>query len=420
MIADPPPDAPRFGDLLGQHRRAAGLTQEALAEQAGLSVRGISDLERGIRTHPQRETTRMLADALHLVGPEREALLASARRAPVSPSSRPAFRSLAPLSGSPAARLPVFPGSFVGRATEIAAIRSLLADGGPHLVTLTGPGGTGKTRLAVAIATALRDTFPDGVGFVDLAPLSDPTLVMPRIASSLGVREVAGEPLTETLARHLESRYLLLVLDNCEQVLGAAPEIGSLVAACPQLTLLATSREPLRLRAEQVFPVSPLALPEAPDMALAEQTAVPAIALFVERARASDPAFVLTPQNAAAVVAICRRLDGLPLAIELAAARIRVLPPHALLAQLDHSLPVLTGGARDLPERQRTLRDTIAWSYDLLGPEEQTLFQRLAVFTGGWTLAAAEAVTGCDGDLDVLTGIASLVDKSLVRLTDRD
>ena len=328
MIADPPPDAPRFGDLLGQHRRAAGLTQEALAEQAGLSVRGISDLERGIRTHPQRETARMLADALHLVGPERGALLASARRAPVSPSSGPVVRLSAPLSGSAAARLPVFPGSFVGRAAEVAAIRSLLADGGPHLVTLIGPGGTGKTRLAVAIATALRDDFPDGAGFVDLSPLSDPTLVMPRIASSLGVLEVAGEPLTDTLIRHLGSRRLLLVLDNCEQVLGAAPEIGSLVAACPQLTLLATSREPLRLRAEQVFPVGPLALPEAPDLALAEQAAVPAVALFVERARASEPAFVLTPQNAAAVVAICRRLDGLPLAIELAAARIRALPPR--------------------------------------------------------------------------------------------
>jgi predicted ATPase len=210
------------------------------------------------------------------------------------------------------------------------------------------------------------------------------------------------------------------VLDNCEQVLGAAPEIGSLVAACPQLTLLATSREPLRVRAEQVFPVAPLALPEATDLPLAEQAAVPAIALFVERARASDPAFVLTPQNAAAVVAICRRLDGLPLAIELAAARMRVLPPHALLAHLDHSLPILAGGARDLPERQRTLRTTIAWSYDLLDPGEQRLFRRLGVFTGGWTLQTAEAVAGYDGDLDVLAGIASLADKSLVRLTDRD
>jgi predicted ATPase len=210
------------------------------------------------------------------------------------------------------------------------------------------------------------------------------------------------------------------VLDNCEQVLGAAPEIGSLVAACPQLTLLATSREPLRVRAEQVFPVAPLALPEASDLALAEQAAVPAVALFVERARASEPAFVLTPQNAAAVVAICRCLDGLPLAIELAAARIRVLPPHALLTHLDHSLPVLTGGARDLPERQRTLRDTIAWSYDLLDGDEQRLFRRLGVFTGGWTLQTAEAVAGYDGDLDVLAGIASLVDKSLVQLTDRD
>ena len=397
----------------------AGLTQEALAEQAGLSVRGISDLERGIRTHPQRKTARMLADALRLVGPERAALLASARRPPVSLSSRPAFRSSAPMSGSPAPRLPVFPGSFVGRATEIAAIRSLLADGGPHLVTLTGPGGTGKTRLAVAIATALRDEFPDGVGFVDLSPLSDPTLVIPRVASSLDVRDIASEPLLDTLARHLGSRRLLLVLDNCEQVLDAAPDIAALVAACPQLSLLATSREPLRVRAEQVFPVAPLALPEAPDLPLAEQAAVPSVALFVERARASDPAFALTPQNAPAVVAICRRLDGLPLAIELAAARVRVLPPQALLAQLDHSLPLLTSGARDLPERQRTLRDTIAWSYNLLDPDEQSSFRHLAVFTGGWTLDLAEAVTGFDGDIDVLTGFASLVDKSLVRLIDQ-
>ena len=237
------------------------------------------------------------------------------------------------------------------------------------------------------------DDFPDGVVFVDLSPLTDPDLVVPTIAAALGVREVTGQPLLETLSTFLAPKRLLLVLDNCERVLAAAADIVTLLAASPGLTVLATSREPLRVRGEREFPLLPLPLPAADRLpAIAELAQVPAVALFVERATAVQPTFALTADNAAAVAAICQRLDGLPLAIELAAARVKVLPPAALLARLERRLPLLTGGGRDLPARQRTMRDAIAWSYDLLSPEEQALFRRLAVFAGGFTLEAAEAV----------------------------
>ncbi len=242
---------------------------------------------------------------------------------------------------------------------------------------------------------------------------------MSKVAASLDVHEIVGEFLSETLARRLASKQLLMLLDNCEQVIDAAADLASQLSDCPSVTILATSREPLRLRAEQFFPVAPLALPDADRRSVAELAAEPAVALFVERARASDPSFQMTEENAATIAAICARLDGLPLAIELAAARITVLSPAAILARLERGLSLLTAGARDAPARQRTLRDTIAWSYDLLDRDEQRLFRRLAVFTGGWTLDLAEVVAGFDGDLDVLTGMASLVAKNLIRLVDR-
>jgi predicted ATPase len=312
--------------------------------------------------------------------------------------------------------LPMQLTTLVGREAEIAHVSTLIEREGARLVTLTGPGGTGKTRLALAVAAEALDAFPDGVWFVDLAPLTDPALVVPGIAAVLGVREMGGQALLQTVVAFLASKRLLLVLDNFEQVLDAAPQVADLLMACPQLSILVTSREPLQVRAEQQVPVAPLTLPPAEMvLPLSELARVPAIALFVQRARAILPDFALSEDNAADIVAICQRLDGLPLAIELAAARIRLLPPHALLERLERSLPVLTGGPRDAPARQRTLRDAIAWSHDLLEGDEPILFRRLSVFSGGWTLEAAEAVVGDDGALDVFTGITALADKSLVR-----
>jgi predicted ATPase len=328
------------------------------------------------------------------------------------PATFPSLRSLA---GHPT-NLTAPATSIIGRETEIAAVVDRFEDGA-RLVTLTGPGGTGKTRLAQEIAAEALAHFPDGVFFVDLSPLRDAADVMSTVASVLGIRETAGESPRDALARYLADRRQLLVLDNCEQLLPAATDIDALLATCPRLAVLATSREPLRLRAEQVFRVPPLPVPEGgrlPDLALL--AVIPSVALFVERARAGEPTFDLTEENARTVAAICRRLDGLPLAIELAAARVRHFPPPVLLTRLERALPVLTGGPRDAPERQRTLRQAIAWSYDLLTGDEQDVLRALAVFVGGCTFAAAEAVSAVVGDADVFDGLGSLIDKNLLLL----
>jgi predicted ATPase/transcriptional regulator with XRE-family HTH domain len=398
-----------FGNLLRHLRSAASLSQEDLAERSGVSVRGISDLERGARHAPRLETVRMLADALALGPDDRTALLAAARPAlwPEGPSG--------PASPTPVS-VPAPLTRLIGRETEVATLRALLRNDDVRLVTLTGPGGSGKTRLAIAVAVGIVDAFPDGVFFVDLSPLTDPALVVPTIAAVLGVREIPGQPLIATLSTFLASKRRLLVLDNCERVLAAAADIVTLLAASPGLSVLATSREPLHVRGERVFPLLPLPLPAAEHVPVVEDLAqIPAIALFVERATAVQPTFALTAENATAVAAICRRLDGLPLAIELAAARVNVLPPAALLARLERRLPLLAGGGRDLPARQRTMRDAIAWSYDLLSSAEQALFRHLAVFAGGFTLVAAEAVAAPDRNLPVLDGVVALVEQSLVR-----
>lgn len=317
--------------------------------------------------------------------------------------------------------LPVQRTPFIGRLAERAAVQSLLLDPAIRLITLTGPGGTGKTRLAVQIAADLADHFRGGVCFLNLAPISDPKLVVSVITQALGVRETPGRALLDLAQQHLRGLgATLLVLDNFEQLAGAAPVISEILDACPAVKAMVTSRQVLRVYGEQEFSVLPLPIPDA-DAALSPSRLLdfPSIALFVQRATAVKLDFRLTEQNAAAVVEICQRLDGLPLAIELAAARVKVLSPAAMLARISSRLELLTGGARDLPERQRTLRRAIDWSYDLLTPAEQKLFRRLSVFVSGCTLEAAEAVcnTQEDLDLDLFEAVASLVDKSLLSET---
>ena len=307
---------------------------------------------------------------------------------------------------------------IVGREGEVAAVIDLLRRPDVRLLMLTGPGGVDKTRLALEAARRVASDFADGVTFVDLAPLTEPALVLHAVAQALGVREAGDRDLADLVAERLRDRRLLLVLDNFEHVVEAAPAATGLLAACADLTVLATSRVRLRVSGEREHVVPPLGLVERADAASTEEAArSEAVRLFVERAQAVKEGFALTDDNARAVAEVCRRLDGLPLAIELAAARVKVLPPPALLARLERRLPLLTGGGRDLPARQRTMRDAVAWSHDLLTEDEQRLFRRLAVFVGGCTLEAAEAVCAAEGDsaVGVLEGIASLVDKSLLR-----
>jgi len=319
--------------------------------------------------------------------------------------------------------LPVPPTLLIGREQDVAAACTFLQRPGVRLLTLTGTAGVGKTRLALQVATDLIDDFDDGVCFVSLAPISDPDLVIPTIAHLFGLTETGNQSCLYLLQAYLHNKHLLLLLDNFEQVIMAAPHVAELLEGCPDLKVLVTSREVLRLRAEHQFLVPPLTLPnlqQIPDMEALSQYA--AVALFIERAQAVKPNFRVTKANASIIAEMCTRLDGLPLAIELAAARIKLLSPQALLARLEHRLEVLTGGARDLPERQQTLRKTIKWSYDLLSAEEQRLFRRLAVFVGGCTLEAAEAVSSAMGDgmTNVLDAITSFIDKSLIRQGEQE
>jgi predicted ATPase/DNA-binding SARP family transcriptional activator len=312
-----------------------------------------------------------------------------------------------------ATNLPTQLTPLIGRERELAQVRDRLAADEIRILTLTGSGGTGKTRLALQAAADSLGFFASGTFFVALAPLANAELVLPTIAQVLGLRVPRGQALGQFLADYFAERKLLLVLDNFEHVVAAAPDVARLLAAAPGLKVLATSREPLHVSGERALPVPPLEMPEA-DAGWEALAVNEAAALFVDRAQAIRPDFDLTEANAPAVAAICRKLDGLPLAIELAAARIPLFPPAALLARLDERLAVLTGGARDRPGRHQTLRATLDWSYELLSAPRRRLFARLAVFAGGWTLEAAETV--CDGDLDVVDGLASLIDKSLVRL----
>jgi predicted ATPase len=318
--------------------------------------------------------------------------------------------------------LPIPPTQLVGREVEVAEVTALLRDDDVKLVILTGPGGVGKTRLALRVASDLWPDFSSGATFVNLAPVADASLFLPITAHALDVREEPGQPLIETMRERLRGQRRLLVLDNCEH-LSIGMQVAAILSACPQLTVLATSRAPLNLTGEHLYPVSPLAVPPSdPPPQLDGLLAAPAVALFVQRARAVRPDFALTDENTRDVVAICRRLDGLPLALELAAVRLRMLSPAALLALMEERLRVLTGGWADAPERQQTLRAAIAWSYDLLPPEAQDFFSRLAVFAGGFTLdataAMAPAAMAPGGDtFAAIEGLETLADQSLLRRT---
>jgi predicted ATPase/DNA-binding CsgD family transcriptional regulator len=326
--------------------------------------------------------------------------------------------SEAAVTTTPNTNLPVPLTALIGRTEETASACSYLRIPHGRLLTLTGPGGVGKTRLALHIATTLLDDFADGVYFVPLAPVRDPQFVIPAIARVLDVQQSAEQPLEERLVAALVGKQLLLVLDNFEQVVSVAPQLATLLEACRRLKLLVTSREVLRVRGEQEFLVPPLALPDLKGLPASKSLSeVEAVALFVQRTQAVKSDFRLTPANAQIVAEICVRLDGLPLALELATARLKLLSPQALLARLESRLQVLTRGTREASERQQTLHNTLQWSYDLLLPHEQHLFRGLAVFIGGWTLDAASAICTAheNGLMDVEERLSSLIDKSLVR-----
>lgn len=394
--------------MLRRARDAAGLTQEELAAQAGLTANAISALERGERRFPYPATVRALAEALGLSADHRRALVQAV------PRRGERSHELA----TPAPSLPAPLASLIGRERELATVAELLVRADVRLVTLTGSGGVGKTRLALQVASDLVAWFPEGMTVVSLASVRDTALVASAIARALGIAESAERAPLGRVGADLRDRRGLLVLDNFEHLLAAAPVVTALLVQCPRLKVLATSRSPLRLDGEHDLPVMPLQVPDARHHTLAELAGSPAVRLFAERARATNPAFALTGANAAAVGAICQRLDGLPLAIELAAARSNLFEPAALLPRLAHRLPLLTGGRRDSPDRHRTLRDAIAWSHDLLSADEQVLFRRLAVFVDGFTLEAAEAVAAPAGDRprEAVAGVAALVDQSLLHV----
>src|SRR6266566_4463492 len=335
------------------------------------------------------------------------------------PADFPPLRTL----DAHANNLPIQPTPFIGREQEVQECLHLLRRDEVRLLTLTGPGGIGKTRLALQVAAELNEVFPDGLYFVNLAPLRNPGFVVPTIAQALDLQELAEHPLLDLVKAFLREKQLLLLLDNFEQVASAALQVAELLATCPRLKVLVTSRMGLHVQAEQEFAIPPLCVPDPRQLpevvALAQYDA---LALFIQRAQATRPAFQLSHANARAVAEICLRLDGLPLAIELAAARIKLLPPQALLARLTPRLTLLSSGARDVPERQQTLRNTIAWSYQLLEAQEQRLFRRLSVFVGGCTLQAIETMgAALDGEAGgVFEGVACLLDKSLLRQMEQE
>lgn len=416
-------DTPSFGMWLRQQRRSRDLTQVELARLVGCAVGTLRNIETD-DARPSKQLATRLAATFGVADEDVAAVVAFARGSgPVHTNWQLMPRETTQVPPQDASlqthytNLPAQLTALIGRTHEIDAVRTLLLRPDVRLVTLVGPGGTGKTRVAVASAMQLSNAFPAGVIFVDLAAISDPDLVLTTIAQTLGVNYNGIMPVHDHVANALRDQTLLL-LDNFEQVVAAAPGVANLLMACPQLKVLTTSRIALGIAGEYEWPVPPLALPDRAQLPPFEQlTEYEAVRLFSERARAATPKFAITATNAPAVVEICHQLDGLPLAIELVAAWVKLFEPQALLARLDHRLTFLTGG-RDRPTRQQTMWNTIEWSYQLLAPVEQQLFQRLSVFVGGGTLSAINAVCGdrsLFGDADMIDGVAALVSQSLLR-----
>jgi predicted ATPase/transcriptional regulator with XRE-family HTH domain len=413
-MADPvAPSGRSFADILRRYRSRAGLTQEELAEAAGLSVRGVRYLEKGLR-HPTRDTVHRLTAALALPAADQNALVRAAR-----PGRGGSEAALGVRRGEP----PRSPGPLIGREKELAVLVDILSAGDVGILTLTGPGGVGKTRLALEAARTLGAGFCDGVVWVALATVADPAHLPAAIAGALELTADGPRADLHVLACALAERRMLLVLDDFEGLAEAAATVAELANRCPRLVVLVTSRVSLRLRVGREFAVGPLAIP-APGASASIQAlaANPAVELFMRRAQATTTDLALTRYNADTVADICRRLEGLPLALELAAARTSVLPPAALLARLQHRLGVLTGAARDAPQRQRTMREAISWSHDLLSASGQALFRRLGVFEGGCSLSAIEAVCRPDArePADLLDDVEELQRASLLRLEDGD
>jgi predicted ATPase len=388
------------------------LTQENLVGliTEGLSVDTVSNIERG-RVRPRRHTLLALLDVLEPADDERDAALEAWRRQPQRASEDPRRPSTLPRPPTP----------LIGRDRERASLERLLRTAGLRMVTLTGPGGVGKTSLALAAATAVARDFADGAAFVDVTAVRDSDRFLLAIALSLGLADMGDLPVEERLIACLRPKHLLLLLDNCEAVVTAGPQLARVIDRCPSLAVLATSREAMRIRCEQEYRVAPLELPSAAEIAdPLSLELVPAVSLFRERACMVAPDFTVTADNAETVAQICRRLDGLPLALELAAARMRHFRTDALLARLDHALSILVAGPRDLPERQRTLRATLDWSYGLLTTTERTVLRRLSVFVDGFTEPSAAFVCALEAeDLDGAAFadlVAVLLDKNLLRL----
>jgi non-specific serine/threonine protein kinase len=396
-----------FASLLRQHRLTHGLTQEELAERAGVSARAISDLERGLKRAPRASTVRLLADALQLGTDQAAALLEAAQG---GDGTHGQTRDQLSARGN----LPRQLSSFVGRQLQITELVRQVER--KPLVTLVGPGGVGKTRVALEVAARCGPVADDGVYLVEFASLAEANLVPERLAATLGIGGRSRGTLLATLVEIIGQRQLLLVLDNCEHLVGACAQVTeTLLQHCPCVRVLATSREPLGIGGEQVWPVAPLSLVDETSAHTSE-----AVQLFVERGAAAVPSFSLTNDNRQPVMEICARLDGIPLAIELAAARVKTLTPAQIVSRLDDRFQLLIGGSRTAPARQQTLQATVTWSYELLGVHDRHLFDQLAVFSGGWDLQAAEIVCAAPGLArdDVLNGLERLVERSLVLADD--